>query len=67
MIFYSLTPTITIYHTTSTGYREEKIETLGDVKVDISLPNLPNGVYILEATTAQNRKTVKLVRMNNRP
>ncbi len=48
-------------------HRQQRLQNTGDVKVEMTIPDLQNGVYILEATTAKNRKTVKLVRMNHRP
>ena len=44
-------------------YTQNQISTTGDVIQELNIPNLPTGIYILEATTAKQVKTVKLVKV----
>jgi hypothetical protein len=44
-------------------YTNNQISTTGEIIEDLDIPNLPNGMYILEAKTANQLKTVKLVKV----
>ncbi len=45
-------------------FTQNQIGTTGEINQDLDIPNLPNGMYILEAKTANQVKTVKLVRVD---
>ncbi|MFK7950751.1 MAG: HYR domain-containing protein [Saprospiraceae bacterium] len=44
-------------------YTQNQISTIGEVVQELDIPNLSNGMYILEVTTAKQVKTVKLVKV----